>query len=478
MKFAFVLCLILSVFLGSSVAAESRPNFMIIIADDLCWRDLGYEGSPDVKTPNLDQLRAESMHLRGMFNPATSCSPTRHALYTGLYPIRSGAYPNHTRVYDGTKSLFTHLKDAGYRVALQNKSHVGPAASFPYEHIDGADDLSETTSFVTRDPAQPWFIVFASNDPHSPWSRGPSYDPAKITVPPYLHDNSITREALATYFGEISKLDEQVGALMKMLDDTKQSQNTIVLFVSEQGSSFPYGGKWSVYDNGIHASAILRWPGKVKPGSTSSALMQYVDVPPTCLAAAGIDPTEIDVGCPDANGATGFDGRSFLPVLLGETDTLRGHIFAQHTTVGTNGAIGPYPIRAARDTRYKLIRNLAPELTYTIGGLHKGQPIESWQADAKNDAKLAARVAQLFNRPAEELYDLESDPFETKNLASDPAMAQIKTRLQNQLDAWMLQQNDKGLATENLANTRQGKSDEGEPKGKKKGKARNKIKAE
>jgi uncharacterized sulfatase len=206
--------------------------------------------------------------------------------------------------------------------------------------------------------------------------------------------------------------------------------------------------------------------------------MQYVDVPPTCLAAAGIDPTEIDVGCPDANGATGFDGRSFLPVLLGETDTLRDHIFAQHTTVGTNGAIGPYPIRAVRDTRYKLIRNLAPELTYTIGGLHKGQPIESWQADAKSNPSLAACVTHLFNRPAEELYDLESDPFETNNLASDPAMAQNKTRLKHQLDAWMLQQNDKGLATENLANTRQGKSDEGEPKGKKKGKARNKKKTE
>jgi N-sulfoglucosamine sulfohydrolase len=478
MKFASLLCLILCVLLGSSVAAESRPNFMIIIADDLCWRDLGYEGSPDVKTPNLDQLRAESMHLRGMFNTATSCSPTRHALYTGLYPIRSGAYPNHTRVYDGTKSLFTHLKDAGYRVALQNKTHVGPAASFPFEHIDGADDLTKTTSFVTRNPAQPWFIVFASNDPHSPWTRGPSYDPAKITIPPYLHDNTITREALATYFGEISKLDEQVGALMKMLDDTKQSQNTIVLFVSEQGSSFPYGGKWSVYDNGIHSSAILRWPGKVKPGTASTALMQYVDIPPTFLAAAGIDPTKIDVGCPDANGATGFDGRSFLPVLLGESTSLRDHIFAQHTTVGTNGAIGPYPIRAVRDTRYKLIRNLTPELTYTIGGLHKGQPIESWQADAKSNPSLAARVTHLFNRPAEELYDLQSDPFETKNLASDPAMTQIKARLQQQLDAWMTQQKDQGLETENLANTRQGKSDEGEPKGKKKGKAKGKKKAE
>ncbi len=120
-----------------SAADSARPNFMMIIADDLCWRDLGYEGNSDDRTPNLDKLRCESMHLRGMFNPATTCSPTRHALYTGLYPIRSGAYPNHTRVYDGTKSLFTHLKKVGYRVAIQNKEHVGPAASFPYEHISG-----------------------------------------------------------------------------------------------------------------------------------------------------------------------------------------------------------------------------------------------------------------------------------------------------------------------------------------------------
>jgi uncharacterized sulfatase len=248
--------------------------------------------------------------------------------------------------------------------------------------------------------------------------------------------------------------------------------------VSEQGSSFPYGGKWSVYDNGIHASAILRWPGRVKPGSSTSALMQYVDVTPTFLAAAGIDPTKIDVGCPDAHGATGFDGRSFLPVLLGEKDTLREYIFAQHTTIGTNGAIGPYPMRAVRDTRYKLIRNLAPELTYTIGGIHKGQPIESWQADAKNDPALAARVAHLFKRPGEELYDLQADPYEFKNLAADPALAEIKARLQAQLDTWIIQQGDKGLEAEKSANTRQGKSDEGQPRAKKNGKGKAKKKGE
>lgn len=470
------LLLLYLILCGSAIAAE-KPNFLLIIADDLCWRDLGYEGNSEVKTPNLDKLRTESMHLRGMFNPATTCSPTRHALYTGLYPIRSGAYPNHTRAYDGTKSLFTHLKEAGYRVALQNKTHVGPAASFPYEHIEGADDLTVTKQFVARDAAQPWFMVFASNDPHGPWTRGPKYDPTTLTIPPYLHDNKITRELLAAYYGEISKLDEQVGALLKLLDDTQQAENTVVMFVSEQGSSFPYGGKWSVYDNGIHASAILRWPGKVKPGSGSQALMQYVDVPPTFLAAAGIDPTKIDVGCPDANGAVGFDGRSFLPVLLGETDTLRDYVFAQHTTIGTNGAIEAYPMRMVRDTRYKLVRNLAPENTYTIGGIHKGQPIESWQADAKSDYKLADRVKWLFKRPGEELYDLQADPEEMKNLAADPEFAGTKVKLQAQLDAWVAQQKDKGMETENLANTRQGKSDEQPRKGAKK-KAKGKKKNE
>jgi N-sulfoglucosamine sulfohydrolase len=441
------------------LSAAERPNFLLIIADDLCWRDLGLTGNREVRTPNLDRLRSEGMYLTGMFTPATTCSPSRHALYTGLYCIRAGAYPNHTRAYDGTKSMFTHLKERGYRVALQNKTHVGPPATFPYEHIRGADDLTKTKDFVTRDKAQPWLLVFASNDPHGPWTRGPKdlYDSAKLTVPPYLHDNAVTRKQLAAYYAEITKLDEQVGALMKLLDETRQAQNTLAMFVSEQGSSFPYGGKWSVYDNGIRVATVVRWPGQVKPGSSSDALVQYVDVPPTFLAAAGVDPAKIDTGCPDAHGNRGFDGRNFLDVLLGKSDRLRDYVFAQHTTVGIIGYQEPYPMRAVRDARYKLIRNLAPQNTYSIGGIHKGQPITSWQADAAHDPKLAARVEWLFHRPAEELYDLESDPYEMKNLADDPKSAGIKARLSAQLDAWMTQQGDKGMETELKARSRQGK---------------------
>jgi uncharacterized sulfatase len=281
------------------------------------------------------------------------------------------------------------------------------------------------------------------------------YDPGKLTVPPYLHDNAVTRRQLAAYYAEISKLDEQVGALLKALVRSQQVDNTLVLFVSEQGSSFPYGGKWSVYDNGIRIAAFARWPGRIAPGSTSDALMQYVDVPPTLLAAAGADPSRMDTGCPDANGGRGFDGRSFLNVLLGRSHQLRQYVFAQHTTVGINGYREPYPMRAVRDSRYKLIRNLAAHNTYHIAGIHNGEPLASWRQDSDGDPELAARVEWLFRRPAEELYDLATDPFEMHNRADDPRLADVKARLARELDAWMTQQGDKGMETELSAKSRQ-----------------------
>ncbi len=432
MKPIFVWACLGAIVFGSNLlseisAEETRPNILLIVADDLCRRDLGYEGNVEVRTPHLDQLCKESMHFQRMFNPATSCSPTRHALYTGLFPIRSGAYPNHTRVYDGTESLFTLLKAYGYRVALQNKSHVGPSDSFPFEPISGGDDYSETKKFLVRDPTQPWFLVFGSNDPHEPWDRGIEYDPKQIRVPSYLHDNATTRDCLARYYGEISKLDEQVGNLLQLLKETEQSSRTIVIFVSEQGSSMPYGGKWSLYDNGIHSSTLIRWPGKVLPGTKSTALVQYVDIAPTLLDAIGIAPGKIDTKCPDADGKLGFDGISFLDLLLGRKELHRKFVFAQHTTLGTIGAQSPYPMRSVRSDRYKLILNLVPENTYSITGytnrscLHLGKktprPTRSWQL-ASSGSIIALRRSSMIStttRSKRRIWQAMSDTLPSKH---------------------------------------------------------------
>jgi N-sulfoglucosamine sulfohydrolase len=462
----------------AAAPSAARPNFLLMIADDLNLHDLGCAGNPDVKTPNLDRLASEGMTLRGMYSPAPTCSPCRHALYTGLFPIRSGAYPNHTRAYDGTASIFTHLKTLGYRVGLQGKTHVGPPATFPWEYIHANPDNAEAfAAFITRDKSQPWLAVLASHDPHTPWTRGPKdlYKPEVLKIPPYLHDNAVTRKNLADYYAEITQLDAQVGACLKAVEESGQAGNTLVLFVSEQGSSFPYGGKWSLYENGIRIFAFARWPGRIKPGSSSDALMEYVDVPPTFLEAAGADPTKIDTGCPDANGQRSFDGRSFLGVLLGKTGKLRDYVFAQHTTVGIIGYKEPYPMRSVCDGRYKLVRNLAPGNTYWITGIHGTGIFKSWEEDAAKDPKLAERVQWLSHRPAEELYDLQADPYDMKNLAEDPKCADIKARLARELDAWMAQQGDKGMETELKAKSRQGRGEDPdagtETKGKKAGKA-------
>jgi len=454
-----LLALFLVIVAGApAVAAESRPNVLIILADDLNGRDLGFTGNPDVQTPHIDRLAREGVWLKGMFTASPTCSPARHALYTGLYPIRSGAYPNLTRVDPGTKSLFTYLNAAGYRVGLQAKSHVHPPESFPFELIsDDADDIQAFTSYIRRDEKRPWLVVFASNDPHSPWDRGPRdrYDPARLTIPPWLHDNATTREFLADYYAEVSKLDEQVGQLLQALDRSGEREKTLVVFLSEQGSSFPYGGKWSLYDNGIHAAAFARWPGKIQADSATNALMQYVDVTPTILELAGVDPESLDTGVAGGpDGGTGFDGRSFLPVLLGRRDHHRDHVFAQATTVGIKGYKNPYPIRAVRDRRYKLIRNLAPENEFSIDGIHKRRVYESWQRDAENSAALAARVRFLSWRPAEEFYDLEMDPFEMHNLAGNQEYHEKKAGLGAELDRWMEQQGDEGLATEMKSRSR------------------------
>jgi N-sulfoglucosamine sulfohydrolase len=463
-------------FLMLNAAAAERPNFLIMIADDLNGRDLGCRGNPDVKTPNLDQFAEEGVTFTRMYNPAATCSPTRHALYTGLYNIRSGAFPNHTRVYDGTKSIFTHLKAMGYRVAIQGKTHVGPQASFPWENLgDDVADLEKTKSFISRDPAQPWLLVWASHDPHGPWTNGPQdlYDPAKITVPPYLHDNAVTRKNLCAYFAEITNLDKEIGALLGLLKTTEQESHTAALFVSEQGSSFPFGGKWTMYDNGVHAASFMRWPGVIAPKTIADALLQYVDVAPTFIDLAGGDAKTIDTGCPNLSGPPGFDGYSFAKLLRGDQTPIREYAFAQHTTLGVGGAKEAYPSRLVLDGRYSLVRNLVPENTFSIGGIHKNELYQSWEKDAANDPAFAARFALLSHRPAVELFDLENDPYEMHNLADNPEFAPIQKRLQEQLDGWMKQQGDQGLETEKLAPTRQGKSDEGggdEPKKKKKDK--------
>lgn len=465
--------------LQAADAAARKPNIVIFIADDLSWHDVACFGGPtDAKTPRLDQLAREGMKLTGFYSPAAVCSPTRQALLTGIYPVRNGAYPNHAVVRHGVRSLPHYLKPLGYRSACFGKTHFGPPNSYPFDLMagmggggkkakdkakgggedadDGDLDFGGLTKFIEADPGHPFCAYIAPHEPHGPWDKGDrsAYDPAKLKIPPYLVDTPETRRALSAYYAEVTYLDREVGAVMEVLEKTGQAANTLFLFVSEQGSSVPYA-KWTLYDPGIRVAAIARWPGKIKPGSENPALVQYVDILPTLMAAAGGDPGKADTHCPDTAGHTGFDGRSFLEVLVGRTDEHRDVIFAQHTTRGIIKGSEAYASRAVSDGQWKLIVNLHSGETFS-NAISKGGLIEAWiKKGNQGDAFAAEQAARYTKRPALELYDLRTDPWELKNVAALPENAGKLASLRAQLDAWMKQQGDTGDQTEREAKQHQ-----------------------
>ena len=443
-------------FSNAAGAAESapRPNILLFIADDMTWRDCQPYGNSEVSTPNLASLAAGGMQFDACFTGTAMCSPTRQQLYTGLFPVRNGAYPNHSRVFSGTKSLVHHLRNLGYRVGLAGKTHIGPQESFPFERVKGNGkkrgfDFGKINEFITRNEKQPYCLVVASHEPHMPWNKGDrsAYPPRKLTVPPYLVDTPETRRALSAYYAEIGFLDGQLGRCLEAIRASGSQDRTIVIFTSEQGSALPFA-KWTCYDSGLKTALLVRWPGRVKPGSRTDAMVQYVDIVPTLLEAAGGDPTTVETGQPGATtGGNGFDGRSFLGVLTGKADKHRDYTYGIHTTRGINNGSSCYPVRSVRSRRYKYIRNLQASAVFTnnLTERERDGVYASWRRAGQAGA---ARARWYQHRPAEELYDLVKDPWELNNLADDPAHADAKTMLAVKLEAWMKQQGDEGVATE------------------------------
>ena len=295
-----------------------------------------------------------------------------------------------------------------------------------------------------RDRSDTPFCVFAcSNEPHSPWDKGDAsrYPPEAIKLPPYFVDTPETREAMSNYLAEITYYDGQVGQLLELLKKHKATENTLVVVTSEQGSGMPFA-KWTCYENGLQSACIARWPGHVKPGTTTDAMIEYVDVLPTFLDAVGGE-------IPDA-----LDGRSFVPVLEGRTNKHKDHVYGIHTTRGIINGSETFGIRSVRSDRFKLIRNLSPDVKFT-NACTQGKVFKSWKTAAKSDSDAADKVKRYHRRAGIELFDLNSDPYEWKNLADDPEYAEVKAELTAKLDDWMKSQGDEGQTTEANAHTRQ-----------------------
>ena len=432
--------------------AQEQPNLILMIADDCTYRDLEIYGG-QAKTPNLKELAFEGMKFERCFQTAPMCSPTRHNIYTGLYPVKSGAYPNHTFVKKDVKSIVQYLKPAGYRVALSGKTHIAPVEAFPFEYSKAKKSKSESViNFEvidnlmreSKDKNKPFCLMVCSNEPHSPWTKGDSsqYPPEKLKLPNYFVDTPETRDAYSRYLAEITFYDSELGRVLDLLKKYKIEENTLVMVVSEQGASFPFG-KWTCYDTGLQAGMVVRWPGQVKPGSTTSAMVEYVDILPTFLEAAGLS-------CPD-----NLDGKSMTKVLQGKTNHHKSHVFGIHTTRGVIDGSDQFGIRSVRSEGFKLIMNLTPEVTFT-NRCTTSPEFKSWVVKVKSgDTDAAEKVKRYQHRPAFELYQVTKDPTEWNNLAENPEFTHIKSKLLKKLKSWMDSQGDLGVATELAAYSRQ-----------------------
>lgn len=442
-------------FAGTAIA--DQPNLVFMIADDCTYLDMEVYGG-QAKTPYLKQLASEGMQFSRCFQTAPMCSPTRHNIYTGIYPVKSGAWPNHTCVYPGTKSIVHYLKDAGYRVALSGKSHISPKDSFPFEYdaefrhadINKPNPFPTIKKLVSESKAasRPFCLFACSNEPHSPWNKGNStvYPPEKLDLPPTWVDTPETRHFYSKYLAEITYFDAQCGRLLDLLDDEDVASNTLVMVVSEQGSGFPFA-KWTCFELGLASGMIARWPGHVATGTTSNALVEYCDVAPTFLAAAGIKVPKT------------MDGKSFLPVLLGQAEEHKKYTFGLHTTRGIINGSDNFGIRSCATKTHRYIRNLNPEAKFTNAvtreGGDKANFWNSWVKRAEAGEKQAiAMVAKYQHRPKDELYDVANDPHCLNNLISNPKHSDLVAELSAELDSWMESQGDRGVETEAIAHTR------------------------
>lgn len=437
-----------------------RPNILFLLSDDHSYPFVGCYGDSNVKTPTLDRLAGEGMKFRRFFTAAPQCVPSRAALLTGRSPVAARitrfssplprdeiTFPELLRdqagYYTGICGRTYHLDGSGANAgtamaALLNKHGMKTFAQRVDYLRTGPDDgvARQVAEFLDQKPAgKPFFMWANFSDPHHPWSAPAEYrpNPATLKLPAHWPDLPGMREQLADYCGEVNRVDRTVAGVLDILKQRGLLDQTLIIFIGDNGVALPHG-KGSLYDPGSNVPCLVRWPGVVKPGGDSRALLSGEDLGPTLLAAAGLAPHPR------------MSGVSFLPLLTGAPYTPRRHIFVERgphgsapVTVGMSNS-GYDLSRAVRSDRYKFIYNCTPWIPYapvdSAGGAAWNQIKETQAA-----GRLAAGVSATYfttPRPVYELYDLESDPSELKNLSGQLALATVERELRTAMAEKMI----------------------------------------
>lgn len=430
---------------------SDRPNILLFTADDLHAESLGvYGGRPADLTPNLDAFAAESLQFDKAHVNVAICAPCRAVIATGRYSHRSGAM-GFMPAREDVPDIVTTLKAAGYHTGILGKvGHSTPKKSMKWDYQFDQKDLgngrnpglyyqrSQTFFKESQTADKPFYFMVNSHDPHRPYcdpdkltrdAAMPSkiYRPEDVDVPGFLPDLPGVRRELATYLNSTRRLDDTFGKVMQALKESGQADNTLVLFITDNGIAVPFA-KCNAWFHSTRSPLLVRWPGVIKPGSRDNRhFVSVVDFFPTFLEASG------------AQGPDGLDGRSFLPLLKGQSQEQRDCVFTQIDSKAGGAAV---PMRCVQTEEFGYIYNPFSDGRYWYRNNNEGLTMSAMNKAAATDPAIQARVDLFRYRVPEEFYDLKRDPDCLHNLIDDPAYSKSIRALQHRLVQHMQKTND------------------------------------
>jgi len=460
---------------------SDKPNIVVIVSDDHGSRDAGCYGNTAIQTPNIDYLASEGVRFTNAYCTTPSCSASRSVILTGLYNHATGHFGhehsyNHFSTYDHVKSLPVFLEEySGYRTARVGKYHVGPESVYKFQKVfnangrNGVAMADSVKSFIHSKNNSPFFLYYCTSDPHRgggtvesnslkpdafgnkpngyPGVKKFRVSPEEVIVPSYLPDRPETRAELVEYYESVSRMDQGVGQIIKHLKESGKWDNTVVVYISDNGIAFP-GAKTNLYQPGTRLPCIIKNAKGAQKGAVREQSITWADLTPTLLDLGGaLQPAQkyiADLFAKRSNGGRnpmfvdGFHGSSLVDILQGEpvvdNEAFLSHTFHEITMY--------YPMKSVISGDYKLIWNVAHQLPYPhASDLWKSA---TWQATLKSaDQLYGKRTVDAYSfRDQFELYNLKNDPDEVTNLANDKNSWEILENMKAKLKSFQTKTND------------------------------------
>jgi N-sulfoglucosamine sulfohydrolase len=435
---------------------REKPNILLVIADDL-GTEVGCYGDKHAVTPGIDKFASENVQFFNAYVTQSSSSPSRSSILTGLFPHQNnqlGLSHRGFEMHEGILTISALLHDNGYYTGVMGKIHVGPRSAHKYDLATGGldtpgpgresekwtsdsvdvinmnfrkerriieftrdiDRVADTAAqFFKRAGDRPFFLHISFIDPHDPYyqkvGKYPEtlIDTSSLQAPAWTAGNKVSKSRLAGHYNSVKRVDMGFRLLLEKLKESGKYDNTIIIFIGDNGAPFPRG-KVTIYEGGLRVPFLIRVPGMRFKGRLDE-LVSTVDIMPTLLDAAGINAPE------------GLPGMSLLPLVNGNKEW-RKYLFAEFTY---HTAETFFPLRSINDGRYKLIYS---------------PMMKDFQNVVKTVSEPSRQISSNALIPEIRLYDLESDPYEIKDLAGDQTYGNEKERLLGELKKWMKETKD------------------------------------